>query len=72
MIVIEGGSGGGSSAPIVVVSGTDGVGSDTSVTTGNHSGKSAKIISEHGTITKYGPVFVVYDPLLSALLGINF
>ena len=45
MIVIEGGSGGGSSSPIVVVSGTDGVGSDTSVTTGNHSGKSAKIIS---------------------------
>ena len=34
--------------------------------------KAAKVIDTHQVAEKFGPIFVPYDPLLSALLAMNF
>ena len=71
MIIIEADSGG-NSDPIVVTNSTSGSTADTSVATGGYSGSSAKLIETHASVDKVGPLFVVYDPHLQALLAMNF
>ncbi len=70
-IVLDPGAGG-PAGPVIITNGTDGAGSDTSVTTGGYDGHTAKIIETHASVEKFGPIFVPYDPLLAALLAINF
>lgn len=57
---------------IAIYNSNDGSGSDTSVSTGNYSGSTAKMVQDHNALEKVGPIFKPYDPAWSALLAMNF
>ncbi len=69
-IMIDSGSGGG--GVIIIINSTEGAGANTSVTTGSYSGSSAKIVETHAVLDKVGVLCKPYDPLLAALLAMNF
>ena len=71
MVIVNGG--GGSSGPVIIYSSTTGSDSSTSVATGFYSGSEAKIVKSHaGIVTKVGPVFRPYDPVITSLLSMEF
>lgn len=71
MIVFDVGEGGDTMIGKEINS-TDGATSDVGVAPGNYYAESAGLLEAHSTITKVGPIFVVYDPGLSAILAMEF
>ncbi len=73
MLVIDAGGGGGSHDPVIISSSNEGSTSDTSVIIGSYSGFQAKIVGTHAAlVTKVGPIFRPYDPLITSLLAMEF
>lgn len=68
-VVFDPGLGGG---VIIVINSTGGSGADTSVSVGAYDGRSAKTVETHAVLEKVGVLCKPYDPLLAALLAMNF